>query len=119
MLKIQSDRVIIDGHEPTKEQCETMTLLANALAGSESFKTVKYESGYAEFEKVRKADELKFPFVPDKFVYVNSVAYIADNGSTGGVSTWGAAIDDQVCDSRFTFENQNILFIFANCVEVM
>lgn len=42
MLKIQSDRIIIDGHEPTKkkkEQCETMTLLANALAGSESFKT--------------------------------------------------------------------------------
>lgn len=61
MLKIQSDRVIIDGHEPTKEQCETMTLLANALAESENFKTVKYESGYAEFEKVGKADELKFP----------------------------------------------------------
>lgn len=31
MLKIQSDRVIIDGHEPTKEQCETMTLLANIM----------------------------------------------------------------------------------------
>lgn len=56
MLKIQSDRVIIDGHEPTKEQCETMTLLANALAESENFKTVKYESGYAEFEKIGKAD---------------------------------------------------------------
>lgn len=60
MLKIQSDRVIIDGHEPTKEQCETMTLLANALVKSESFRTVKYESGYAEFEKIGKADELKF-----------------------------------------------------------
>lgn len=60
MLKIQSDRIIIDGHEPTKEQCETMTLLANALAESESFKMVKYESGYAEFEKVGKAEELKF-----------------------------------------------------------
>ena len=60
MLKIQSDRVIIDGHEPTKEQCETMTLLVNALAESESFKTVKYENGYAEFEKVGKAEELKF-----------------------------------------------------------
>lgn len=39
MLKIQSDRVIIDGHEPTKEQCETMTLLANALAESKKFNT--------------------------------------------------------------------------------
>lgn len=56
MLKIQSDRVIIDGHEPTKEQCETITLLANALEESENFKTVKYESGYAEFAKVGKAD---------------------------------------------------------------
>ena len=60
MLKIQSDRVIIDGHEPTKEQCETMTLLANALAESNNFKTVEYRDGYAEFEKSRKADELKF-----------------------------------------------------------
>lgn len=60
MLKIQSDRVIIDGHEPTKEQCKTMTLLANALAESEKFKTLKYESGYAEFERVGQADELKF-----------------------------------------------------------
>lgn len=60
MLKIQSDRVIIDGHEPTKEQCETMTLLANALAESNNFKIVEYRDGYAEFEKVGKAEELKF-----------------------------------------------------------
>ena len=60
MLKIQSDRVIIDGHEPTKEQCETMTLLANALAESNNFKIVEYRDGYAEFEKVGKAEKLKF-----------------------------------------------------------
>ena len=60
MLKIQSDRVIIDGHEPTKEQCETMTLLANALVESNNFKTVEYRDGYAEFEKVGKAECLKF-----------------------------------------------------------
>ena len=60
MLKIQSDRVIIDGHEPTKEQCETMTLLANAIVESNNFKTVEYRDGYAEFEKVGKAECLKF-----------------------------------------------------------
>ena len=60
MLKIQSDRVIIDGHEPTKEQCETMTLLANALVESNNFKIVEYRDGYAEFEKVGKAECLKF-----------------------------------------------------------
>ena len=65
MLKIQSDRIIIDGHEPTKKQCETMTLLANALAESNNFKTVEYRDGYAEFEKVGKAHELKF--VPGGF----------------------------------------------------
>ena len=70
MLKIQSDRVIIDGHEPTKEQCETMTLLANALAESESFKTVKYESGYAEFEKVGKTNILNFVPAPPQDVTV-------------------------------------------------
>ena len=70
MLKIQSDRIIIDGHEPTKEQCETMTLLANALAESENFKTVKYESGYAEFEKVVKADKLKFLGEPSSITMI-------------------------------------------------
>ena len=28
-LKIIDNKVIFDGQEPTKEQCETMTLLAN------------------------------------------------------------------------------------------
>lgn len=60
MLKIQSDKIIIDGHEPTKDQCETMTLLANALAESNKFKTIEYRNGYAEFEKVGKVDELRF-----------------------------------------------------------
>ena len=88
MLKIQSDRVIIDGHEPTKEQCEIMTLLANALAESESFKTVRYESGYAEFEKVGKADELKFPLRNDISVYFDeniiSVTAFGNTVTTSG-----------------------------------
>ena len=83
MLKIQSDRVIIDDHEPTTEQCETMTLLANALAKSNNFKTVAYRDGYAEFEKVGKADELKF--IPKNSLTVNfdagiqSVAFSYDS----------------------------------------
>ena len=60
MIKIFKDRVIIDGHEPIAEQCETMTLLANALTESKDFRKVEYKSGYAEFEKVGKAKELKF-----------------------------------------------------------
>lgn len=60
MLKIYKDKVVIEGHEQTKEQCETMTLLANALKDSKDFKVVDYKNGYAEFEKVGKSNELKF-----------------------------------------------------------
>lgn len=81
MLKIQSDHVIIDGHEPTKEQCETMTLLANALAESDNFKTVEYRDGYAEFEKVGKAEELKFVGAPAE------ITAIFDSHITKVVST--------------------------------
>lgn len=59
MLKIYKDKVIIEGHEQTKEQCETMTLLANALKDSEDFKVVEYKNGYAEFEKIGATNELK------------------------------------------------------------
>ena len=75
MLKILNDRVIIDGHEPTREQCETMTLLANALNDSTNFERVEYKSGYAEFEKVGKTSELKF---------VGGIASFSVNDSTTG-----------------------------------
>ena len=59
-IKFLKDRIIIDGHADTKEQCETITLLCDNLAKSKDFKTVRYESGYAEFVKVGKANDLKF-----------------------------------------------------------
>lgn len=60
MLNVLNDRVIIDSHEPTREQCETMTLLANVLDKSVDFKTVSYVNGYAEFERVGRSGELRF-----------------------------------------------------------
>ena len=59
-IKFLKDRIIIDGHAETKEQCETITLLCDNLAKSKDFKTIRYENGYAEFEKVGKARVLKF-----------------------------------------------------------
>lgn len=64
-IKILSDRIIIDGHADTREQCETATMLANLLlAQGSGFNCVEYRSGYAEFKKsdvVKLADsELKF-----------------------------------------------------------
>lgn len=65
-IKILSDRIIINGHADTREQCETATLLANLLlAQGSGFNCVEYRSGYAEFKKsdvVKLTDsELKFP----------------------------------------------------------
>nr|DAO90281.1 MAG TPA: hypothetical protein [Caudoviricetes sp.] len=78
-IKILSDRIIIDGHADTREQCETATMLANLLSAQGSgFNCVEYRSGYAEFKKsdvVKLADsELKFVSgepVSYKTIYVN------------------------------------------------
>ena len=59
-IKILADRVIFDGHAETREECETITLLCDGLANNPNFKTIRYESGYAEFEKTGKAEKLMF-----------------------------------------------------------
>ena len=63
-IKFLKNRIIIDGHADTKQECETITLLCDNLTKSKDFKTVRYESGYAEFVKVGKAEELKFISAP-------------------------------------------------------
>lgn len=63
-IQFLKDRIIIDGHADTKQECETITLLCDNLTKSKDFKTVRYESGYAEFVKVGKAEELKFVSAP-------------------------------------------------------
>lgn len=52
--------IIIDGHADTKEECETITLLCNSLAKDKNFKQVAYDDGYAAFERVGKAERLRF-----------------------------------------------------------
>lgn len=56
--------IIIDGHADTKEECETITLLCNSLAKDENFKQVAYDDGYAAFQKVGKAERLRFAPIP-------------------------------------------------------
>ena len=63
-IKMLNDRIIFDGHADTRQECETITLMCDNLAQSKDFKTIRYESGYAEFEKVGKIDELKFVSEP-------------------------------------------------------
>ena len=117
MLKIQSDRVIIDGHEPTKEQCETMTLLANALAESNNFKIVEYRDGYAEFEKVGKADELKFVLDgPGSFSMYDSstgdeVFYVASDGDMTITFSGNELTLTAQGDFSFTLKRSNTSYV--------
>lgn len=60
-IKILGDRIIFDGHADTKQECETITLMCDNLAKSIDFKTIKYESGYAEFERIGGTNDLMFP----------------------------------------------------------
>ena len=59
-IKILGDRIIFDGHADTKQECETITLMCDNLAKSIDFKTIKYESGYAEFERIGGTNDLMF-----------------------------------------------------------
>lgn len=59
-IKMLNDRIIFDGHADSRQECETITLMCDNLDKSKDFKTIRYESGYAEFEKVGKTEELKF-----------------------------------------------------------
>lgn len=63
-IKMLNDRIIFDGHADSRQECETITLMCDNLAQSKDFKTIRYESGYAEFEKVGKTEELKFVSEP-------------------------------------------------------
>lgn len=63
-ILINGDRIIFDGHADTRSDCEMITLLCNGLKENPNFKTIEYCSGYAEFEKVGHAEELKFIGTP-------------------------------------------------------
>ena len=62
MTKIlfNGNRVIFDGHADTPEDCRFITALCDALNASEDFNTIKYESGYAEFEYIGKGESVMF-----------------------------------------------------------
>lgn len=108
-IKFLKDRIIIDGHADTKEQCETITLLCNNLAKSKDFKTVRYENGYAEFEKVGNANELKFAVESAviKMVWdshVTSVSWVNTSSGSGETesASWTTSGEEQTLWGRDT-----------------
>lgn len=101
-IQFLKDRIIIDGHADTKEQCETITLLCDNLAKSKDFKTVRYEKGYAEFEKVGRTVDLKFAAASDNLTWViNEEPTIEPLGLTQNIKIYNA----NFTSNGTTFEN--------------
>lgn len=102
-IKILKDRIIFDGHADTRQECETITLMCDNLAQSKDFKTVHYESGYAEFEKVGATNELMFAPAQSSVTivfdsHVTKIDYIVAASSflpeaTGTLTSSGQSID--------------------------
>lgn len=87
-IKILADRVIFDGHAETREECETITLLCDGLANNPNFKTVRYKSGYAEFEKIGKAEKLMFVPAPAEITMVFDSHITAVNSRSPMTVSW-------------------------------
>ena len=83
-IKTSPDRIIFDGHADTAKECETITLMCDELARSEEFRTIEYRRGYAEFEKVGVAKELKFISGTQIDLSINTDTYVTViNGDDG------------------------------------
>lgn len=54
------NRIIIDGHADTPQECQAITAMCDSLANDENFKTIVYEKGHAVFERVSGGDAMMF-----------------------------------------------------------
>ena len=54
------NRIIIDGHAETAEECRAITAMCDSMANNENFKTIIYEEGHAVFEQVSGGDSMMF-----------------------------------------------------------
>lgn len=70
------NRIIIDGHADTAEECQAITAMCDEMANSENFKTIVYEKGHAVFERVDGGDVMMFAMQD----YVLTSRYNAETG---------------------------------------
>lgn len=59
-INIQNNRIVFDGHAETLQDCQLITAVCDALDQSSNFRTVKYDNGYAEFERLGGGEVAKF-----------------------------------------------------------
>lgn len=105
-IKIENkgNKIIFTGHEQTKEQCELTTLLCDALNGSNQFKTIRYENGYAEFEKVGKTDELRFVQTAYKITINGTSASFAISGNN---TSWS---ENEANGTKYTISDNKVVW---------
>ena len=106
------NKIIFDGHCDTKEECENITLLCNNLSNSKDYKTIKYESGYAEFEKVGKSNELKFVRGPGSIDLYDSVSNTRILGVSSDASPVEITFTGKVV--TFTITGGSLMIDYAN-----
>ena len=102
-IKIFNNKVAFDGHADTKQECETVTLMCNNLAESKTFNTVKYENGYAEFEKVGESQTLKFApsLTTYAMVFDSHVTKVSATDNYSQTFEWTTS--GQITDSMYAF----------------
>lgn len=61
------NRIIIDGHADTTEECQAITALCDSMANDKNFKTIVYENGHAVFERIDGGDSLMFESLQTQF----------------------------------------------------
>jgi hypothetical protein len=54
------NRIIVDGHADTAEECRAITAMCDSMANNENFKTIVYEEGHAVFEQVSGGENMMF-----------------------------------------------------------
>ena len=105
---ITDNKVIFDGHSNTKEECENTTLLCNALKNSTDYKTIKYEDGYAELEKIGIAKELKFAGPIPYSITVDGEAFTIVRTRDDINTTW--EIDASANTHLYSIDNNLIIW---------
>lgn len=75
-ILFNGSRIIFDGHADTAEECRAITAMCDTLKANENFNTIRYESGYAEFEQVSGGESEMFAMAD----YVLTSRYNSETG---------------------------------------
>lgn len=89
------NRIIIDGHADTPEECQAITAMCDSLANDENFKTIIYEKGHAVFERIDGGDAMMFAISPMQD-YVLKSRYDNETGYSAAVLAGYGKIHDRL-----------------------